>query len=125
MKRLLICSVIMTAVTAMSIYSYNYCENTATSISLTLSEISESCEKGDYETAQEKAKSARITWQNISENTVFVEDTECDNEISMTLARIEEMAKRQSDDIFYECTVADELLQTFITRQKPTWGNVL
>ncbi len=124
MKRLLICTLIITAVIGLCLYSYSYCEKTAQNISDTLSLMIISYDNSDYKSAEEYALTAKNQWHDISENTVFVEDTECDNEITMTLARIEEMVKRRSEDLYYECIVAKELLSTFVTRQKPTISNV-
>ena len=124
MKRLLGCVAITVLLIAFSVYGYFCSQNVSEEISVILSQVTDSFENEDYEKAISLANSAREKWYSLSENTVFVEDTECDNEITMSLAKICEMAEQESDDIYAECSVVKALLRTYVLRQQPIIANI-
>lgn len=74
--------------------------------------------------AIEKADLAEQLWRKMSQHTIFVEDTECDNEIAMSLARIKVFAENSEDDIYSECAVLKRLIELYITRQQITPASV-
>lgn len=80
--------------------------------------------KNDTAKAIEKADLAEQLWRKMSQHTIFVEDTECDNEIAMSLARIKVFAENGEDDIYSECAVLKRLIELYITRQQITPASV-
>ncbi|MBR4305578.1 MAG: hypothetical protein IKT78_01900, partial [Ruminiclostridium sp.] len=58
------------------------------------------------------------------DRTVFVEDAQNDIEIEMSLARISELIRQQSDDLYAECRVLYALLDSFMDKQTPRPANI-
>ena len=110
MGRITACAAIVIAMVAFALYGYNY---------------SGTCARRIYTAkAIEKADLAEQLWRKMSQHTIFVEDTECDNEIAMSLARIKVFAKNGEDDIYSECAVLKRLIELYITRQQITPASV-
>ena len=131
MGRITACAAIVIAMVAFALYGYNYSDTCARRIYLAADEITQAVDKtagGAYpegiEKAIEKADLAEQLWRKMSQHTIFVEDTECDNEIVMSLARIKVFAKNGEDDIYSECAVLKRLIELYITRQQITPASV-
>ena len=117
MGRMVTCAVIVAAMVAFAIFGYNYSDNRAKEIYITADGITQAIDNDDKQKAAEMAAYA--------EDTIFVEDTECDNEIAMCLSRIKVFAKSGEDDIYSECAVLKRLIELYITRQHLTLSSVL
>ena len=118
MGRITACAAIVIAMVAFALYGYNYSDTCARRIYLAADE------KNDTAKAIEKADLAEQLWRKMSQHTIFVEDTECDNEIAMSLARIKVFAENGEDDIYSECAVLKRLIELYITRQQITPASV-
>ena len=112
------------AMVAFALYGYNYSDTCARRIYLAADEITQAVDKNDTAKAIEKADLAEQLWRKMSQHTIFVEDTECDNEIAMSLARIKVFAENGEDDIYSECAVLKRLIELYITRQQITPASV-
>ena len=110
--------------TVFSIYAFYSCKATAEEIKQNIESVSENFRKEDFDTALQKADNAINLWHKLSDRTIFVEDVQNDIEIEMTLARISEMTRQKSDDIYAECRVLYSLLDSFIDKQMPRLANV-
>ncbi len=124
MKRLLLCLSLVLLMTVFSIYAFYSCKATAEEIKQNIESVSESFGNEDFDTALSKADNAINLWHKLSDRTIFVEDVQNDIEIEMTLARISEMTRQKSDDIYAECRVLYSLLDSFIDKQTPRFANV-
>ena len=124
MGRMTTCAAIVIAMVAFAIYGYNYSDNRARQIYTTADEITQAADENDIKKAAEKAAFAEELWRGMSQDTIFVEDTECDNEIAMSLARIRVFAENGEDDIYSECAVLKRLIELYITRQQITLSSV-
>ena len=124
MKRLVGCILIVVLVIGFSLYGFHYSQSVADGITAAADEITDYFDNEDYEKALSSAKKAQELWQGISEHTIFVEDTSCDTEITMTLARICALAEKQDDEIIIECRTLKSLVDSFIDRQRLTFANV-
>ena len=124
MGRMTTCAAIVIAMVAFAIYGYNYSDNRARQIYATADEITQAADENDTKKAAEKATFAEELWRGMSQDTIFVEDTECDNEIAMSLARIRVFAENGEDDIYSECAVLKRLIELYITRQQITLSSV-
>ena len=93
MGRITACAAIVIAMVAFALYGYNYSGTCARRIYLAADEITQAVDKNDTAKAIEKADLAEQLWRKMSQHTIFVEDTECDNEIAMSLARIKYLPK--------------------------------
>lgn len=124
MERMATCAAIVIAMVAFAIYGYNYSDNRAKQIYSTADEITQAADENDTKKATEKAAYAEDLWRGMSQDTIFVEDTECDNEIAMSLARIRVFAENGEDDIYSECAVLKRLIELYITRQQITLSSV-
>ncbi len=124
MKRLLLCLSLVLLMTVFSIYAFYNCKATAEEIKQNIESVSENFRKEDFDTALQKADNAINLWHKLSDRTIFVEDVQNDIEIEMTLARISEMTRQKSDDIYAECRVLYSLLDSFIDKQMPRLANV-
>lgn len=124
MGRMTTCAAIVIAMVAFAIYGYNYSDNRAKQIYSTADEITQAADENDTKKAAEKAAYAEELWRGMSQDTIFVEDTECDNEIAMSLARIRVFAENGEDDIYSECAVLKRLIELYITRQQITLSSV-
>lgn len=109
---------------AFALYGYNYSGTCARRIYLAADEITQAVDKNDTAKAIENADLAEQLWRKMSQHTIFVEDTECDNEIAMSLARIKVFAENSEDDIYSECAVLKRLIELYITRQQITPASV-
>ncbi len=125
MGRIVTCAAIVVAMVAFAIYGYNYSDNRAKQIYNTADEITQAAAENDTKKAAEKAAFAEELWRGMSQDTIFVEDTECDNEIAMSLSRIRVFAENGEDDIYSECAVLKRLIELYITRQQITLSSVL
>ncbi len=124
MKRLLLCLSLVLLMTVFSIYAFYSCKATAEEIKQNIESVSENFRNEDFNTALSKADNAINLWHKLSDRTIFVEDVQNDIEIEMTLARISEMTRQKSDDIYAECRVLYSLLDSFIDKQTPRFANV-
>lgn len=124
MKRLMLCLFLVLLMTGFSIYAFYSCKATAEEIKRNVESVSENFRNEEYATALIKADNAIDLWHKLSDRTIFVEDVQNDIEIEMTLARISEMTRQQSDDIYAECRVLYSLLDSFIDKQTPRLANV-
>lgn len=124
MGRMVTCAAIVAAMVAFAIYGYNYSDNRAKQIYNTADEITQAAAEKDTKKAAEKAAFAEELWRGMSQDTIFVEDTECDNEIAMSLSRIRVFAENGEDDIYSECAVLKRLIELYITRQQITLSSV-
>lgn len=124
MKRLISCILIVAGIIVFSIYGCFYSENVETEIKSTIGELKTEFKNGNFMSAESIAGQAQEKWHSLSENTIFIEDRECDCEIMMSLARIREMCRTQDDDIYIECAVLEELLEMYSSRQKPVLTNI-
>lgn len=124
MKRLISCSLIVAVIIGFSLYGYYYSANATENIKSSIEALMQRFEEGDYDAAQKAAQDARHEWAALSADTIFVEDTECDNEIQMSIARINELCVQRDDEIYAECRVLQELLDSYISRQQPTPANI-
>ena len=125
MGRMLTCAVIVAAMAGFAIFGYNYSDNRAKEIYITADEITQAIDNDDKQKAAEMAAYAEDIWRELSQDTIFVEDTECDNEIAMCLSRIRVFAENGEDDIYSECAVLKRLIELYITRQQITLSSVL
>ena len=123
MGRITACAAIVIAMVAFALYGYNYSGTCARRIYLAADEITQAVDKNDTAKAIEKADLAEQLWRKMSQHTIFVEDTECDNEIAMSLARIKVFAENGEDDI-YSCAVLKRLIELYLTRQQITPASV-
>lgn len=124
MKRIVTCVVIMAVAVCFSLYAFDECKKTSDGIKSDIASMLTALEDDDFATAVKYADSAELSWEHLSFGTVFVEDTECDNEIIMTLANIRSMCESEDEDIKTECERLYRLLDTFVNRQRVTWENV-
>ncbi len=125
MGRMVTCAVIVAAMAAFAIFGYNYSDNRAKEIYITADEITQAIDNDNKQTAAEMAAYAEDIGRELSQDTIFVEDTECDNEIAMCLSRIRVFAENGEDDIYSECAVLKRLIELYITRQQITLSSVL
>ncbi len=125
MGRMVTCAAIVAAMIAFAIFGYNYSDTRAKEIYTTADEITQAIDNDDIKKAAEKAAYAEDIWRGLSQDTIFVEDTECDNEIAMCLSRIRVFAGSGEDDIYSECAVLKRLIELYITRQQITLSSVL
>ena len=117
MGRMVTCAVIVESMVAFEIFGYNYSDNRAKEIYITADGITQALDNDDNQKAAEMAAYAEDIWRGLSQDTIFVEDTECDNEIAMCPSRIKVLAKSGEDDIYSECAVIKRLIELYITRQ--------
>ena len=120
MGRMVTCAVIVAAMAAFAIFGYNYSDNRAKEIYITADEITQAIDNDNKQKAAEMAAYAEDIWRELSQDTIFVEDTECDNEIAMCLSRIRVFAENGEDDIYSECAVLKRLIELYIPRQQIT-----
>ena len=125
MGRMVTCAVIVAAMAAFAIFGYNYSDSRAKEIYITADEITQAIDNDNKQKAAEMAAYAEDIWRELSQDTIFVEDTECDNEIAMCLSRIRVFAENGEDDIYSECAVLKRLIELYITRQQITLSSVL
>mgnify|MGYP002081446209 FL=1 len=115
MGRMVTCAVIVAAMVAFAIFGYNYSDNRAKEIYITADGITQAIDNDDKQKAAEMAAYAEDIWRGLSQDTIFVEDTECDNEIAMCLSRIKVFAESGEDDIYSECAVLKRLIELYLT----------
>lgn len=125
MGRILTCSVIMIVLLSFAIYGYNYSADITRKLIEKIDAVTTAAEEDDTEKATELAVYAENLWRDLSDRTIFVEDTECDNEIAMSLSRIKVLAENGGDELNAECEVLKRLTQLYFTRQELTWANII
>ena len=124
MKRFMFCLFLVLLMTGFSVYAFYSCKDTADEIKQSIEAASESYKKGDLDTSVKCAENAISLWHKLSDRTVFVEDAQNDIEIEMSLARISELIRQQSDDLYAECRVLYALLDSFMDKQTPRPANI-
>lgn len=117
MGRMITCFVIFAALIAFSLYGFGYCNESVERLIAAADRIVLAAEENDVQKASELALEAENIWRQLSDGTVFVEDTDCDNEIAMSLSRIRVYAENADDEIYAECAVLKRLADLYITRQ--------
>lgn len=124
MKRLIGCVIMAAVIFLFSIGAVWWCDKVTGDIKKDVAVIITATSDNDYDTAYKACLKAEGRWKDLSRKTVFVEDSDCDNEIIMSLSRIKQLCESRDEEIYTECTVLLELLDLFMQRQYPTLANV-
>ncbi len=124
MKRLSLCVAIVASLILFSLYGLHYSDEKSEQILREIHSVGEYSRSGDTNSALKSARNAKKLWLELSDSTVFVESTEADNEIKMSLSRIILLAKSENDDLYTECAVLQGLIEMYVQRQRPTVANI-
>jgi len=119
MKRMIGCLVLAAVLVGFALYAYNFTLKVTESIENEVKLVAQHFEEEDFSKALTCAETAKQSWKDFSEKTVFVEYPETNAEITLALARIEELVRRQNDDVYIECAALLSIINNYKNSQKP------
>lgn len=125
MKRIIVCIALTAAIFAGGTGCLFYTSSVSEKITENLTEVKRLYESGDAEGAAAAAERAGSDWRKFRELHVFSTDNDHILEITMSIARLENLIERESDELLTECSVAIELIEVYKSEIMPGIMNIL
>lgn len=125
MKRIITCLIIAAVIFAGGTAALFYTGSTADKITGELERIEACWQEGDKEGAMEAAREMEQCWESFRKLHMLIADNEHALEITMSMAKITDMLKRDNEEFLTECNVMSELISVYKQGQLPTFTNVL
>lgn len=124
MKRAIICGIIVIGLVTAGIISYFYTDRVTSEIQDSISRISESFEREDYEAAASLSVETSKNWEHYLAAHIFVSDKEHALEITLSLLRIKALAEEKSEELSEECMTAIDLVGLYRENQRVNLANI-
>ncbi|MGN0656398.1 MAG: DUF4363 family protein [Ruminiclostridium sp.] len=124
MKRAIICGIIVIGLVAAGIISYFYTARVTSEIQESISRVSESYEREDFEAAKSLSAETAKNWEHYLAAHIFVNDKEHALEITLSLLRIKALAEEKSDELKEECITAIDLVGLYRENQRVNLANI-
>lgn len=124
MKRAIICGIIVIGLVTAGIISYFYTDRVTSEIQDSISRISESFEREDYEAAVNLSVETAKNWEHYLAAHIFVSDKEHALEITLSLLRIKALAEEKSEELSEECMTAIDLVGLYRENQRVNLANI-
>ena len=124
MKRAIICGIIVIGLVAAGIISYFYTDRVTNEIQESISRVSESYEREDFEAAKSRSAETAKKWEHYLAAHIFVSDKEHALEITLSLLRIKALAEEKSDELKEECITAIDLVGLYRENQRVNLANI-
>ena len=124
MKRAIICGIIVIGLVAAGIISYFYTDKVTKEIQESISRVSESYEREDFEAAASLSAETAKNWEHYLAAHIFVSDKEHALEITLSLLRIKALAEEKSEELKEECITAIDLVGLYRENQRVNLANI-
>ena len=125
MRRIVICIILSLVILAGGVWGVIYTTGFSDGLLTDLKALEENYRQGDTEAAKQAFSRVKENWDSFRNFHILVSDQEHALEITMCIARMENLLEQQEDDLLTECEQAAKLIEVFRYEQLPSITNIL